>query len=101
MSSSSKFERAQSLSAFGGYWTLPAYCFAAAGGFASGSSAGVAPRSSAAGAQSPAQSLVPLTVPTSLQSIGTCGFTCRGDFPVLGASVCAKADAEKQTTAMI
>ena len=44
-----------------------AYCLAAAGGFASGSPTGAAPRSSAAGVQSPAQSLVPLTVPTNLQ----------------------------------
>src|ERR1700688_3604938 len=64
-----------------------AYCFAAAGGFASGSPTGAAPRSSAAGVQSPAQSLVPLTVPTNLQPIGTCGLTCFVGLPALGASV--------------
>src|SRR6266481_4426090 len=51
-----------------------------AGGFASGAGAGAAgsavvPRSSDGAAQSPAQSLVPLTVPTSLQPIGADGFT--------------------------
>ncbi len=66
-----------------------------AGGFASegcagaeGSTAGVLPRSSDAGAQSPAHSLVPLTVPTSLQPIGATGFTCfSGLPPTLGAPV--------------
>src|SRR5712671_5918369 len=57
-----------------------AYCLSAAGGFPSGagggSGAGVVPRSSDADAQSPAQSLVPLTVPTSLQPIGARGLTC-------------------------
>ena len=38
------------------------------------SSAGVAPLSSDAPTQSPAQILVPLTVPTSLQPIGVPGF---------------------------
>jgi integrase/recombinase XerD len=38
-------------------------------------------------AYAPAQSLVPLTVPISLQPIGTCGPTCRGDLPALGAAV--------------
>src|SRR5258708_3081242 len=52
-----------------------------AGGFASGAGAGatgsaVVPRSSDGAAQSPAQSLVPLTVPTSLQPIGADGFCC-------------------------
>jgi hypothetical protein len=57
------------------------YCFAA-GGFASGagagaegSSVGAVPRSSDAVAQLPAQSLVPLTVPTSLQPSAAFGFT--------------------------
>ena len=73
---------------------LARYCFTA-GGFASGAGAGAAvsgervvPRSSDASAQSPAQSLVPLTVPTSLQPIGTCGFICfNGLPPTLGAAV--------------
>jgi len=43
--------------------------------------------------QSPAQSLVPLTVPTNLQPIGPFGFTWAGG---LGAGACAKADAERQ-----
>jgi hypothetical protein len=38
------------------------------------SSAGVEPLSSDAPTQSPAQILVPLTVPTSLQPIGVLGF---------------------------
>src|ERR1700730_13464846 len=72
------------------------YCLSA-GGFASGagggdgsagSAEGVAPRSSGAAAQSPAQSLVPLTVPTSLQPIGADGFTCFHRLPpTLGAPV--------------
>jgi hypothetical protein len=73
---------------------LTTYCLAA-GGFASGvgagasgSGVGVAPRSSGAAAQSPAQSLVPLTVPTSLQPIAARGFTCAcGLPPILGAPV--------------
>ena len=59
---------------------LATYWFSA-GGFASGvgaravgSAGDVVPRSSDAAAQSPAQSLVPLTVPTSLQPIGAGGF---------------------------
>ena len=71
------------------------YSFAAggfgsgAGAGAAGSAAGVVPRSSDdAAAQSPAQSLVPLTVPTSLQPIGANGFTCfNGLPPTLGAPV--------------
>src|SRR5882724_1566789 len=57
------------------------YCFSP-GGACSGkdsvSVAGVAPLSSDA-TQSPAHSLVPLTVPTSLQPVGSFGFTrvCR------------------------
>jgi hypothetical protein len=71
-----------------------------AGGFASGADAGatgsaVVPRSSDGAAQSPAQSLVPLTVPTSLQPIGADGFACFTGLPPLGAPVCAKAEAEK------
>jgi hypothetical protein len=46
---------------------------AATGGGDETSSAGVAPRSSDAPTQSPAQILVPLTVPTSLQPIGALG----------------------------
>jgi hypothetical protein len=83
---------------------LATYCFAA-GGFASGtgagaagSSVGVVPRSSDAAAQSPAQSLVPLTVPTNLQPCGAFGFTCTNGFAAdLGRDAsCAKALAEKQ-----
>src|ERR1700738_4029707 len=72
------------------------YCLSA-GGFASGaaggdgsagSAEGVAPRSSGAATQSPAQSLVPLTVPTSLQPIAAGGFTCAcGLPPIFGAPV--------------
>src|SRR5271169_82188 len=51
------------------------YCF--------GSAAGAAPRSSGP-IQSPAHSLVPLTVPTNLQPIGSLGFT--GLVPALGAA---------------
>ena len=63
-----------------------------AGGFASGAGAGAAgsaavPRSSDGAAQSPAQSLVPLTVPTSLQPIGADGFTCFTGLLPLGAAV--------------
>jgi len=73
---------------------LATYCFSA-GGFASGGGPGasgsgvrVVPRSSGPAAQSPAQSLVPLTVPTSLQPIGAGGFTCfSGLPPSLGAAV--------------
>ena len=53
------------------------YCFSvgeAAGGGDESSSAGVVPLSSDAPTQSPAQILVPLTVPTSLQPIGVLGF---------------------------
>jgi hypothetical protein len=73
---------------------LAAYCFSA-GGFASGigagasgSDVGVAPRSSGAATQSPAQILVPLTDPNSLQPIGADGLTCFNRFPpTLGAAV--------------
>src|SRR5712671_3899600 len=63
-----------------------------AGGFASGAGAGatgsaVVPRSSDGAAQSPAQSLVPLTVPTSLQPIGADGFTCFTGLLPLDAAV--------------
>src|SRR3954453_8907576 len=65
-------------------------CFAA-GGFASGIGVGstgdVVPRSSDAAAQSPAQSLVPLTVPTSLHPIGAAGFACFSLPRVLGVTV--------------
>ena len=72
---------------------LTTYCFSA-GGFASGvgagasgSGVGVAPRSSGAATQSPAQILVPLTVPTSLQPIGATGFACFCGLPTtLGAA---------------
>jgi hypothetical protein len=73
---------------------LTTYCFSA-GGFASGvgagasgSGVGVAPRSSGAATQSPAQILVPLTVPTSLQPVCARGFTCPSGLPpILGAPV--------------
>jgi hypothetical protein len=73
---------------------LATYCFSA-GGFASGvgagasgSGVGAAPRSSGGAKQSPAQSLVPLTVPTSLQAIGAIGFACFSGLPLcLGAAV--------------
>src|SRR5260370_6769504 len=56
----------------------------------------VAPLSSDA-TQSPAHSLVPLTVPTSLQPIGSFGFTCTsGLLPTLGGASSANAYAEKQ-----
>jgi|GraSoiStandDraft_24_1057298.scaffolds.fasta_scaffold511094_2 hypothetical protein len=67
------------------------YCFAA-GGFASGiggavdSTGDVVPRSSDAAAQSPAQSLVPLTGPTSLHPIGAAGFACFSLPLVLGVT---------------
>src|SRR5436309_8816142 len=70
------------------------YCFSAGafasgvGAGASGSGVGVAPRSSGAATQSRAQSLVPLTVPTSLQPVCARGFTCPGGLPpTLGATV--------------
>jgi hypothetical protein len=71
---------------------LNAYCLSAAGGFASGFGAGAAgsavvPGSSDGAAQSPAQSLVPFTVPTSLQPIGADGFACFTGLPPLGAAV--------------
>jgi len=80
---------------------LASYCLAP-GGFASGvgpgaagSAMGEVSRSSGGAKQSPAQSLVPLTVPTSLQAIGAIGFACfRGLPPTLGA-VRAKADIER------
>jgi hypothetical protein len=43
---------------------------------AAASDAGAAPLSPAASMQSPAQILVPLTVPTSLQPLWDCGFGC-------------------------
>jgi hypothetical protein len=53
------------------------YCFSmgtAAGGTDETPSPGIAPLSSDASAQPPAQMLVPLTVPTNLQPIGVPGF---------------------------
>src|SRR5882724_3983149 len=75
------------------------YCFSP-GGACSGkdsvSVAGVAPLSSDA-TQSPAHSLVPLTVPTSLQPVGSFGFTrTSGLLPTFGSLSLAKAFAEKQ-----
>jgi hypothetical protein len=47
--------------------------------------------------QSPAHSFVPFTVPTSLQPIGSFGFTWKsGLLPTLGCSLWANAVAEKQ-----
>ena len=71
---------------------LNSYYSSSAGGFASGAGAGAAgsavvPRSSDGAAQSPAQSLVPLTVPTSLQPIGADGFTCFTGLLPFGAAV--------------
>src|SRR5467141_2503712 len=61
--------------------------------------AGVAPLNSDA-TQLPAHSLVPLTVPTSLQPIGSFGFTCTsGLLPTLGGAACAYALVEKPTAA--
>jgi hypothetical protein len=51
------------------------------GGFGTASSPVVVDLSSDAAVQSPAQSLVPLTVPTSLQPIGAVGFAWTGGFP--------------------
>jgi hypothetical protein len=85
------------------------YCFSAgalgptsgAGG-AAGSAEGVVPRSSDAAAQSPAQSFVPLTVPTGLQPIDSFGLTCTsGLLPALGGTPWAYALVEKQTAVSI
>jgi hypothetical protein len=72
---------------------LATYCFSA-GGFTSGVGAGSAGsavgvvRSSGAAAQSPAQILVPLTDPKSLQPIGAGGLTTFSRLvPTLGAAV--------------
>src|SRR5258708_35263937 len=75
------------------------YCFSP-GGACSGkdsvSVAGVAPLSPDA-TQSPAHSLVPFTVPTSLQPIGSFGFTrTSGLLPTFGSLSLARAFAEKQ-----
>ena len=52
------------------------------------SAGAAAPLSCVASVQSPAQSLVPLTVPTSLQPIGACGLTWADAFlPALGGGV--------------
>ena len=63
------------------------YCFSPGGAYSgkdSVSVAGVAPLSSDA-TQSPAHSLVPLTVPTSLQPVCSFGFTRTSGFlPILG-----------------
>ena len=67
------------------------YCFEPGDGVSV--STGSAPRSPDA-AQSPAHSLVPLTVPTNLQPSGAFGFACEGG--LLGAPVCANATTEKQ-----
>src|ERR1700704_876772 len=75
------------------------YCFSP-GGACSGKDsvcvAGVAPLSPDA-TQSPAHSLVPFTVPTSLQPIGSFGFIrTSGLLPTFGSLSLAKAFAEKQ-----
>jgi hypothetical protein len=55
------------------------------------------PLSSADPVQSPAHSLVPLTIPTSLQPIGSFGFTwTSGLLPIFGDASSANADAEEQ-----
>src|ERR1051326_688647 len=60
--------------------------------------------SAAASAQSPAQSFVPLTVPTSLQPKGACVFACtEGLVPTLGAggaAFCANALAANRKAAI-
>ena len=71
---------------------LNSYYSSSAWGFVLGVGAGAAgsavvPRSSDDAAHSPAQSLVPLTVPTSLQPIGADGFACFTGLPSLGAAV--------------
>jgi hypothetical protein len=65
------------------------YCLGAGGSACwEGSTAGVEPLSSEGPAQSPAQSFVPLTVPTSLQPVGASGFTCfAGLPPTLGTAI--------------
>ena len=66
------------------------YCFGATDGAsgAGGSAAGVVPLSSDGAAQSPAQILVPFTVPTNLQPIGACGLTwAAGLLATLGGAV--------------
>ena len=73
------------------YRCYQTYCFEPGDGVSV--SAGSAPRSPDA-TQSPAHSLVPLTVPTNLQSSGAFGFACEGS--LLGAPVCANATTEKQ-----
>ena len=75
------------------------YCFSP-GGACSGKDsvcvAGVAPLSPDA-TQSPAHSLVPFTVPTSLQPVGSFGFTrTSGLLPTFAGLSLAKAFAEKQ-----
>jgi len=75
------------------------YCFSP-GGAGSGKDsvcvAGVAPLSPDA-TQSPAHSLVPFTVPTSLQPVGSFGFTRTSRLlPTFGGLSLAKAFAEKQ-----
>ena len=86
------------------------YCFCSGGrGLSAGSggdsgapsAAGTAPLSPAASAQSPAQILVPLTVPTSLQPISVCDFCCGFDLAAFGGGDWAKATAEKQTVIRI
>jgi hypothetical protein len=70
----------------GGVGRSLAYCLGSA--CCGGSTPGVEPRSSEEAAQSPAQSLIPLTVPTSLQPMGATGVICfNGLPPTLGAAV--------------
>src|SRR5882724_2449775 len=64
------------------------YCLGGGSACSEGSTTEVEPRSSEDAAQSPAQSLVPLTVPTSLQPVGGAGVICfNGLPPTLGAAV--------------
>jgi len=51
----------------------------------------------AAPMQSPAQSLVPLTVPTHLHPIGACGLICAGRLADFGGAVCANAFVAKSS----
>jgi hypothetical protein len=57
------------------------------GGGATSTVGGAAPLNSDASTQLPAQSLVPLSVPTSLQPIGACGLTrVSGLLPTFGGA---------------
>ena len=70
------------------------------GGGEAGDGGGVSAVAGAAPMQSPAQSLVPLTVPTNLHPIGACGLICAGRLADFGGAVCANAFVAK-TSAII